>query len=181
MSFAEEYFVHVQGEQKGPYTYPQLKRLYETKLIPEETLYWREGMEQLEPVALLCGGRKRNRLRWLKQLRVTGAVLVLTVALATAYCEPILKDLWREMNDQDLTQEGAYWRARGFVREDVKRQDASVAFEPYNTATVTLTGTEASVVLSGTLFGKDDTGTKMGWKVGMWYDATAKEWRLPAH
>jgi len=59
LAFSEEYFIHVQGEQKGPYTFPQLKRLYEKNLIPEETLYWRDGMEQLEPVSDLCGKRRR--------------------------------------------------------------------------------------------------------------------------
>jgi hypothetical protein len=180
VAFSEEYFIHVQGEQKGPYTFPQLKRLYETSLIPEETLYWRDGMEQLEPVSDLCGGSKRDRLRRLRRLRAIGAALVVTVALATAYCAPMLKDGWREMNERDFTPEGAYWKARGFVREEVKDRDASVAFEPFKAATVTLSGTEATVILPGTQYGKDDIGSKTAWKVAMQYDAERKEWRLPA-
>lgn len=179
MAFSEEYFIHVQGEQKGPYTFPQLKRLYEKNLIPEETLYWRDGMEQLEAVSDLCGNGRRDRLRNLKSLRVTGAVLVALVALVVAYCAPVLKDGWREMNERDWTQEAAYWKARGFVREEIKRQDASVAFDPFQAATVTLTGTEATVILPGTQFGKDGTGAKTTWKVAMRYDADRREWRLP--
>ena len=179
MAFNEEYFIHVQGEQKGPYTFPQLKRLYEKSLIPEETLYWQDGMEQSQPVSDLCGVRRQDHLRRLKQLRVTGAVLVAVVALLTAYCAPVFKDGWREMNDRDQTQEGAYWKARGFVREDVKKQDASVAFEPYKTATVTLTGTNATVILPGMLFAKDGRAAKMAWKVLMHYDPVRREWRLP--
>ena len=180
MAYSEEYFIHVQGLQKGPYTFPQLKRLYDTNLIPEETLYWRDGMEQLEPVSDLCGAGRRERLRHLKQLRVTGALLVAAVALATAYCAPVLKDGWREMNDRDQTPEGAYWKARGFVREDVKKQGASVAFEPYQAATVALTGTVAAVVLQGTLFGTDGTGIKRNWRVAIQYDGEQREWLLPA-
>jgi hypothetical protein len=170
VAFNEEYFIHVQGEQKGPYTFPLLKRLYDKNLIPEETLYWRDGMEQLEPVSDLCGVRKRVKLPHLKQLRVTGIVLVVGIALLTAYCAPVLKDGWREANDRDPTQEGAYWKARGFVREEVREQDASVAFEPYKTAAVTLTGTR---------FGKDGAAQKISWKVAIRYDATRREWRLP--
>ena len=179
MAYSEEYFIHVQGEQKGPYTYPQLKRMYEMSLIPEETLYWQDGMEQLQPVSDLCGATRREKLQRLKQLRVTGVVLVAVVALATAYCAPVLKDGWREANDRDWTQEGAYWEARSLVREEVRNQGASVAFEPYKTAGVTLTGTDATVILPGMLFRKDGTGGKTSWKVAMQYDAQRKDWTLP--
>jgi hypothetical protein len=179
LAYSEEYLINVQGEQKGPYTFPQLKRLYDTNLIPQETLYWQDGMEQWQAVSDLCGASQRDRLRRLRQLRVTGIVLVAVVALMTAYCAPVLKDLWRELNDPEWTQEGAYWRARGFVREEVKTHDQSVAFEPYLSATVTLTGTEAAVVLPGTLFGKDGTRTTMTWKVAIRYDVEKKEWTLP--
>ena len=178
MAFNEEYFIHVGGEQKGPYTFPQLKRLYEKNLIPEETLYWRDGMEQLEPVADLCGARRHVRLPHLQQLRVTGIVLVVVVALLTAYCAPVLKDGWREANDRDQNAEGAYWKARGFVREEVKTQDASVAFEPFKMATVSLTGTEAAIVLPGTIFEKGGAARKLTWRVVIRYDSR-REWRLP--
>lgn len=180
MAFSEEYFIHVQGEQKGPYTFPQLKRLYETNLIPEETLYWRDGMEQLEPVSDLCGARRGSRLRHFKQLRVTGIVLVAGLTLVIAYCAPMLKDGWREMNDRDPARWGAYWRARGFVREEVKQQEESVAFEPYAAASIALTGTEATVILPSMLFGKDGAGQKKTWKVIMRYDTARSDWRLPA-
>jgi hypothetical protein len=179
LAFSEEYFIKIEGEQKGPYTFPQLKRLYEKNLIPEETLYWQDGMEQWLAVSDLCGARKRGRLRLLKQLRVTGIVLLATVALLLGYCGPVVKDAWKEMNDRDQSQTGAYWKARGFVREEVKKQDASVAFEPYAAANVTLSGTDATVILPGTLFAKDGSGSKMTWKVVLQYDGGNREWRLP--
>ncbi len=179
MAFSEEYLIHVDGEQKGPYTFPQLKRLYDKNLIPEETLYWQDGMEQWQPVSSLCGPTRRERWRRVRELRLAGIALVVMVALVTAYCAPVLKDGWREMNDRDATREGAYWKARGFVREQVKNQDGSVAFEPYPAASVALTGTIVAVTLPGTLFGKDGTESKMTWKVAMEYDKEKREWRLP--
>ena len=179
MAFSEEYFINVAGEQKGPYTFPQLKQLYEKELIPVETLYWQDGNEQWQPVSELCGERRLDRLRHFKQLRVTAVVMAATVILVLSYCAPVLKDGWREMNDRDPTPEGAYWKARGFVREEVKRQDGSVAFEPFATATVTLTGTEATVILPGLMFGKDGAGEKKAWKVVMTYDGGKREWGLP--
>ena len=179
MEFPEEYFIHVAGEQKGPYTFPQLKRLYEKGLIPEGTPYWQDGLEEWQAVSDLCGEKRLDRLRHLKQLRITGMVLMATVVLVLGYCAPVLKEGWREMNDRDRTQEGAYWKARGFVREDLKTHDANVVFEPYKAATVTLTGTAATVILPGTLFGKDATAAKTTWKVRMEYDGERKEWRLP--
>jgi len=91
----------------------------------------------------------------------------------------VFKDGWKEMNDRDPSAEGAYWKARGFVREEVKRNDGSVAFEPIVAANVQVTGTEATVILPGTLFGKDATGSKMTWKVEMQYDLEKREWKLP--
>jgi len=179
LAFSEEFFIHIEGKQKGPYTFPQLKRLYDTNLIPEATLYWREGMEHLEAVADLCGTRGRSRLRNLKQLRLTVLVLAAAALLLGLLFGPALRDAWRELNERDCTPEEAYWKARAFVREEVKKQDRSVAFEPFKSASVTLTGTEATVILPGTLFGKDPTGTKMTWQVAIEYDGQRREWRLP--
>ncbi len=83
------------------------------------------------------------------------------------------------MAGDDATRDGAYWKARGFVREQVKAQDGSVAFEPFPVATVELTGTNVLVTLPGTLFRKDGTVSKMTWKVTMGYDVKRKERRLP--
>jgi hypothetical protein len=179
LAFSEEYFINVAGEQKGPYTFPQLKGLYEKELIPVETLYWQDGNEQWMPVSELCGERRPDRLRHLKQLRVTGVVLAAMVILVLSYCAPVLKDGWREMNDRDPTAEGAYWKARGFVREQVKQGDNSVAFDPLSAANIQLSGTEATVILPGTLFGKDSAGSKMTWKVRIQYDMGRREWKLP--
>jgi hypothetical protein len=179
VAFSEEYMIHFQGVQRGPYTFPQLKRLYDKNLIPEEALYWRDGMDELEPVSDLCGASRRERLRRLRRLRIIAIVLIGGVALAAAFCAPVLKDGWQETNNREETAEGAYWRARGFVREEVKAEDASVAFEPYEAASAALSGTQAVVVLPGTLYRRDGTGEKKTWKVAIRYDVALREWLPP--
>ncbi len=178
MAYSEEYLIKVQGEQKGPYTFPQLKGLYEKGLVPDDTLYWVEGMEEWEAVSDLCGAKRRAWLKKLKQLRLLGILMLTTVGLVLAYCEPVLRDGWREMNAREWSQEGAYWRARGFVREEARRKDGSVVFEPYAPTMVGLTGTEATVILPGMLYGKDEAGVKTTWKVVVDYDGGEREWRL---
>jgi hypothetical protein len=180
LAFPEDYLIKVQEEQRGPYTYPQLKQLYDKNLIPEDTLYWKDGMEEWQAVSDLCGAERRSRLRRLKQLRITGVVLIALAGLGLGYCGTVLKDGWREMNERSWDANGAYWRARGFVREDVKKQDGSAGFEPIESATVTVTGTEATVILPGVLYGKDGSTTKTTWKVAINYDAARRDWVLPA-
>lgn len=54
-----------------------------------------------------------------------------------------------------------------------------MAFQSFTMANVSLTGTEATVVLPGTLFGADGNAKSMTWKVLMRYDIARKEWLLP--
>ena len=54
----EVFYLHIQGEQRGPYTIPQIDHLLNSGLIAEETLYWREGLDQWQPVTSLV--RLRN-------------------------------------------------------------------------------------------------------------------------
>lgn len=180
MAFSEEYYIDVRGEQKGPYTYPQLKRMYDTNLIPEEALYWQDGLEHWQPVADLCGVQKRERLQLLRRLRFVALAVVVVGAMLMGYCTPILREGWREMDERDATAEGAYWRARGFVREEVKSEGGSVAFDPFSAANVALTGgTAASVVLPGTIFPRSGPSARITWKVAMLYRRDAREWVLP--
>ena len=50
MRSPEVFYLHIHGEQLGPYTVPQIDHLLNTGLIAEETLYWCEGLEQWAPV-----------------------------------------------------------------------------------------------------------------------------------
>lgn len=180
MAFSEEFYVDIRGEQRGPYTFPQVKRMYENNLIPEEALYWQDGMEHWLSVADLCGSQRRERLRRWRNIRFVGMVCIGAAALLIGYCAPILKDGWREMDERDYTTEAAYWKARGFVREDLKAHGANVAFGGQETAGVTLTGgTAATVVLPGTCYPMEGSSSKMTWKVSMEYNGARREWKLP--
>ena len=54
----EIFYLHLEGEQRGPYTAPQIDHLLNSGLIAEETLYWREGLEQWQPVTSLVKLRR---------------------------------------------------------------------------------------------------------------------------
>lgn len=180
MAFPEEYYIDIRGEQRGPYSFPQLKRMYDTNLIPEEALYWQDGLEHWQPVADLCGVQRRDRLRLWRQLRGVGLAALVIGALATGYCAPIVREGWREMDEQGYTAKAAYWRARGFVRSQAKDQGASVVFDAFSAPGVTLQGgTAASVTLPGTLYPASGPAVHTTWKVSMVYRPERREWTLP--
>ena len=45
----EVFYLHINGEQRGPYTVQHIDHLLNSGLIAEETLFWREGLEQWQP------------------------------------------------------------------------------------------------------------------------------------
>jgi hypothetical protein len=179
MAFSEEYYVHLNGEQKGPYTLPQLMGLYAKGFIPEETLYWMDGFDQWQPVADLCGPSLRV---WRKKSTKGRAFLfagALLAILLTAFFGPLVRDGWRETNQRRFTPEAAYWKARGFVREEVQKQRSNLAFERFNSALVTLTGgTNAEVELPCTLFPPDGSAKSCFWHVDLRFDPATAQWRL---
>lgn len=48
-----QYFLIVNGTQAGPYTWSQVKVMLEDKSITPETLYWREGRSDWQPLSTL--------------------------------------------------------------------------------------------------------------------------------
>src|ERR1700733_12019673 len=74
----EIFYLHIHGEQRGPYTVPQIDHLLNSGLIAEETLYWREGLEQWQPVTSLVKLRRPGN-PWVKPLIILGIVVVLAV------------------------------------------------------------------------------------------------------
>src|SRR5262245_8589994 len=83
MQQAEVFHIYHLGEQRGPYSARQVNHLYKCGFIGDETLYWRDGMEQWQPVTEIVARRRRrrNRLRrWsilLGVLATAGLVLFL--------------------------------------------------------------------------------------------------------
>jgi len=170
---AEVFFIHHNGEQRGPYTARQVNHLHRCGFIDEYTLYWREGLEQWQPVSeIILRRRKRNRrLLWL--------ILAGIVALAALFGSlfgPVTADAWRELTSGDFTEESAWWRARGLVNERLAKGD-SVAFDPFSGAQVTLHNHDgATVTLGGTLRHRHTRNEHAAWRVRLRYDADRGMW-----
>src|SRR6218665_1420739 len=111
----EVFYLHIQGEQRGPYTIPQIDHLLNSGLIAEETLYWREGLDQWQPVTSLVRLRRKAN-PWIKPLLTLGVLIVL--ALILQFFGSVVVIGWRETNQHEYTSNAAYWRARSVVRAD---------------------------------------------------------------
>lgn len=106
---AENYYLHIHGEQKGPYTIPQITHLYRTGLIAAETLFWAEGMDQWQPVTELWRlpdpTGKMSPFSWL------GAIVVLLVCaffLLLQYFPHELLRLWEMSGAEGAVRKAIY-------------------------------------------------------------------------
>jgi hypothetical protein len=170
----EVFYLHIQGEQRGPYTIPQLDHLLNSGLIAEETLYWREGLDQWQPVTSLVRLRKKKK-PWVK----SAMILVLLVALAVVvqFFGSVALLGWRETNQHDFTERSAYWRARGVVRNSGLPQGSLVEFRDFAAARVELQPPQtAVVVLSGQLSNPAGQYHSVTWRVPMTFDDQSREW-----
>lgn len=174
MTTPEVYYLHIHGEQKGPYTQPQVDHLLNSGLIAEETLYWREGLEQWQPVTSLVIRRVQPR-RWVKPAIAAGVALVLLVL--AQFFGPITLIGWRETNQHDFTQSAAYWRARDAVRNGALAPGTLVDFHELAAATVRMQPpNQASVRLSGQTTGSNGIQKLAAWEVAMRFDTETREW-----
>lgn len=183
MSFSEQIYIRAEEcPQRGPYSYPQLRRLYDRDLIPHDALYWQEGMEEWQPIAELCGAPMDQRRRRLRLRRLMLALAVICAAACAAFLAPTLREAWKEMdtNEREYTREAAYWRARSFVREELRRSShASVTFSRFDPAAVELAGgTGATVTLNGAVFGPEGGSTQTAWRVSLRFNPMGKTWHL---
>jgi hypothetical protein len=170
----EVYYLHIQGEQRGPYTIPQIDHLLNSGLIAVETLYWREGLDQWEPVTSLVRLRKKGK-PWIK----TAVVLVILLALAVVgeFFGSIALLGWRETNQHEYTASAAYWRARGVVRGSVMPSGALVEFDDLQAARVELQPPGAAMVqLPGEITGPSGQPRAVTWQVPMNFDEKSREW-----
>ena len=174
MSNPEVFYLHIQGEQLGPYTIPQVDHLLNSGLIAEETLYWREGLDQWQPVTSLVPRRKRTN-PWVKPLLVIGIVSVLAL-LAQIFGSMVLLG-WREANQHTYTAEAAYWRARSIVRSSGVAPRALIEFQDFAAAMVELQQPRsATVLLRGELTEPDGQTRRTAWSVAMSFDEKRGEW-----
>ena len=170
----EVFYLHLHGEQRGPYTVPQIDHLLNSGLIHEETLYWREGLEQWQPVTTLVVRRERPN-PWIKPAIALGCLLVF--AVLARFFGPIAVVGWRETNQDDFTGRAAYWRARDVVRHSPVVGSALVEFHDLNHAQVTLhPPNAATVLLRGELIDAAGKSREALWRVAMKFNPPIRDW-----
>lgn len=173
---AEVFYIYHLGEQRGPYTMKQVNHLYRSTFIDDDTLYWREGMEQWQPVTEIVQRRRRKKRLtfWIVLLSIVAAIGLLAWMFGG-----VTMSAWHEMTSGEYTQESAWWRARGLVRGQLADKE-HVEFEPFDPAVVTLHEDHgATVVLAGYLQGAEGPATRRAWRVRMRFEPLRSEW-VPA-
>ncbi len=174
MPSPEVFYLHIHGEQLGPYTIPQIDHLLNSGLIAEETLYWREGLEQWAPVTSLVPKRRSGR-SWGKI--IVAALILAALGFLAAFLGPVLVDGWREANQHEYTAEAAYWRAREVVRSQALPRGAFVKFSPFTEDAVELQRPKgAAVALRGEIVESSGAPRAMTWRVDLQFDPRVAEW-----
>jgi hypothetical protein len=170
----EIFYLHIHGEQRGPYTIRQIDHLLNSGLIAEETLYWREGLDQWQPVTTLVKLRRKAN-PWLKRLIILGFLLVVGFLLQFFGSTALVG--WKEASQHEYTVSAAYWSARGAVRGASLAPGDIVEFNDLNSASVQLTPpTGATVHLGAEVTAASGLTRKVTWLVPMTYDEKAREW-----
>ncbi len=174
MNSPEVFYLHLAGAQQGPYTIPQIDHLLNSGLIGIETLYWREGLDQWQPVTSLVPLRKKPR-RWLKPALAAAALLALAVPVRLF--GPVLVDGWHEANQHAFSESAAYWRARDVVRAEMRKRGMLVEFAPLSDSQVVLQPPAvARVRLRGSVVDVHGNASPLAWDVAMHFDPDASEW-----
>jgi hypothetical protein len=173
----EAFYLLIQGEQRGPYTIAQIDHLLNSGLIREDAEFWREGLEDWQPVTHLVTLRnKPSGRRW----GMTGmlAGILLAVALLGRLFGPIAVVGWRETAQYDFSERAAYWRARDIVRQKALPVGAVVNFAPEGRAEIRLKQTPpgATVRLGGEVIGDHGENRPVSWEVVLNFDPQLKQW-----
>lgn len=169
----EVFYVHLHGEQRGPYTIPQIDHMLHAGLIARETLYWREGMEQWQPVTELVVVRHVAN-PWIKP--GIALAVVLALAVLVRMFGPITLEGWRETNQHAYTAPAAYWRARDVVRTAALPRGSVVNFGAFPTAQVALQPPGAALVIVRGEVLEAGQMRPHAWRLPMRFDAKARDW-----
>jgi hypothetical protein len=170
----EVFYLNSNGEQRGPYTIHHIDHLLNSGLIPEESMFWREGMEQWEPVTNLVARRKKKERRWIPPVALIIAAVIILIFLRIF--GPITWEGWREMAQTEFTSEAAYWRARDFVRTSAA-SNGVFQFHAFESSTISLRPPNAATaVIKGKVIQSGGGNREAAWKVELRYNALRKEW-----
>ena len=176
MKSDEVFYLHIDGDERGPYTVPQIDHLLNSGLISEQTLFWREGMEQWSPVTELVVRREQPKRNWRRTGIVLGCLFFLFLIFARVFGPTTIMG-WREAAQTDFTSEAAYWRAREVVRSNALPPGSVVVFHAFKSAQVKLEeDTSAAVVLKGDVTHSKGNTQVTTWKVQLVYNPRLKEW-----
>ncbi len=174
MNSPEVFYLHIDGKQRGPYTIRHIDHLLNCGLITEDALYWREGLEQWQPVTQLVV-RRVEKERWKKP--ALGLSVALVLGLLAYVFGPITLDGWREIYQHDYTADAAYWRARDAVRTHAAVAGGMVAFDDLEKASIQLQEPDGGLVtLRGVLTESGKPPRPAAWKVRLKYDLEKREW-----
>ncbi len=174
MNSPEVFYLHLEGSQRGPYTIRHIDHLLNSGLINEDVLYWREGLEQWQPVTQLVV-RRAEKERW--KMPALGLSIALLLGLLLYVFGPITFDGWREIYQHKYTREAAYWRARDAVRTQAVPKGALVVFEPFRKKEVQLSKADRGVaILRAALTDNSGATRKAAWEVPLKYDPAKREW-----
>lgn len=174
MNSREAYYLHVHGEQLGPYTLRQIDHQLHTGLIASDTLFWAEDMEQWQPITDLIPLRKKRR-PW--KAVIIALIALIPIAGLVFFFGPTVRDGWKEQTQREYSKHAAYWAARGVVRTDLAAKNAVPEFLPMGTARVELGPDSTAVVqLEGHLIGDDAKGPPAAWKVRLRFDPAVRTW-----
>lgn len=174
MSYREGYYLHVHGDQLGPYTLRQINHQLQTGLISEDTLYWSEDLDQWQPVTeLIPKARKFQPWKW--------AAILLAVAiplgLLSWFFGPTVVDGWREKTQREFTPTAAYWAARDVVRHELAVAGTAPQFLPFGAARVELGKDNTAVVqLEGHVLDGPASAQPAAWKVRLRFDPAVRTW-----
>ena len=173
----EAFYLLIQGEQRGPYTIGQIDHLLNSGLIGEDATFWREGLEDWQPVTHLVTLRnKPSGRRW--GVTVTLAVVLLAAARFGRLFGPTVMEGWRETAQYDFSERAAYWRARDIIRQRALPAGSVVNFAPQSRAEIRLRQSPqgANVRLGGEVIGEHGQNRTASWDVALNYDPQLKEW-----
>ncbi len=172
---AEVFYLLIDGGERGPYTVAQIDHLLNSGLIPEQTLFWREGMEQWTAVTDLVKRREAPKRNWIRTGILAG-ILVLLLILTRVFGPTALMG-WREASQAEFTPVAAYWRARDAVRSQALPSGAVVLFHGVKAASVKLeAGAAGEVILKGDVTKARGVAQTITWKVQLAYDRRFKQW-----